>query len=296
MTTPALSDDAFDSYLEAGRIASRIRNAGAGLIHPGAAILEIVETVEQMVIDSGAGLAFPLNFSLNEDAAHDTASVRDERLLAVDDVVKLDLGVHLDGYIADTAVTVDLGDHPLLIEASSRALDAAITMVRPGATIGQISSAIQQEIEGRGFRPVANLTGHGLARYQIHTPPTIPNLSFQDGVTLEEGMVFAIEPFASTGSGRVTEKQRVEIFQQISTKPVRLPAARRILGVIRERRGMPFARRWIPGERQDIALSSLLTHGLVRAYPVLADVPGCVVSQHEHTLIVTANGCIVTTA
>jgi methionyl aminopeptidase len=296
MKTPTLSDDAFDSYREAGRIASRIRNAGAGLIRAGTFVLEIVESVEQMVTDSGAGLAFPLNLSINEDAAHDTASNGDERVLAAGDIVKLDLGVHLDGYIADTAVTIDLGDCPLLIEASSCALEAAIALVRPGATIGQIGGAIQQEIESRGFRPVANLTGHGLARYQIHTPPTIPNLWFQDGSALEEGMVFAIEPFASTGSGRVTEKQRIEIFQQVSTKPVRLPAARRILGVIRERRGMPFARRWIPEERQDFALSTLVSQGIVRAYPVLADIPGCFVSQHEHTLIVTADGCIVTTS
>jgi methionyl aminopeptidase len=294
MSVP-LTADVFERYSEAGKIASRVLKSGAGMIRSGVSILEVVESVERMVGDAGAGLAFPLNLSLNDDAAHDTASIGDERLFADGDVAKLDLGVHLDGYIADTAVTVDLGDHSLLVEASQRALEAAIALVRPGVTTGELGGAIQQEIESRGFRPVVNLTGHGLARYAIHTPPNIPNLSIQGGAVLEEGMVFAIEPFASTGSGMVSEKPRVEIFQQISMKPVRLPSARKILGVVRERRGMPFARRWIPAERQDFALSTLIQQDLVRAYPVLADVPGSVVSQHEHTLIVTGDGCIVTT-
>ncbi len=296
MTALLLDDAVFDSYREAGKIAARVLKCGAGMIRPGVPIIEVVETVEHMVTDAGAGLAFPLNLSLNEDAAHDTASIGDERLFAEGDVAKLDLGVHLDGYIADTAITVDLGDHALLVEASVSALDAAIALVRPGVSIGELGGAIQQEIESRGFKPVVNLTGHGLARYAIHTPPSIPNLAIQGGPVLEEGMVFAIEPFASTGSGRVSEKPRVEIFQQVSIKPVRLPAARRILSVVRERRGMPFARRWIPQERQDFALSNLIQQGLVRAYPVLADVPGSIVSQYEHTFIVTAEGCIVTTA
>jgi methionyl aminopeptidase len=294
MSVP-LTADVFERYSEAGKIASRVLKSGAGMIRSGVSILEVVESVERMVSDAGAGLAFPLNLSLNDDAAHDTASIGDERLFADGDVAKLDLGVHLDGYIADTAVTVDLGDHSLLVKASQRALEAAIALVRPGVTTGELGGAIQQEIESRGFRPVVNLTGHGLARYAIHTPPNIPNLSIQGGAVLEEGMVFAIEPFASTGSGMVSEKPRVEIFQQISMKPVRLPSARKILGVVRERRGMPFARRWIPAERQDFALSTLIQQDLVRAYPVLADVPGSVVSQHEHTLIVTGDGCIVTT-
>jgi methionyl aminopeptidase len=295
MSVP-LTTEVFECYSEAGKIASRVLKSGAGMIRAGVSFLEVVESVEQMVSDAGAGLAFPLNLSLNEDAAHDTASIGDERLFADGDVAKLDLGVHLDGYIADTAVTVDLGDHALLVEASQRALEATIALVKPGVTIGELGGAIQQEIESRGFRPVVNLTGHGLARYAIHTPPNIPNLSFQGGAALEEGMVFAIEPFASTGSGRVSEKTRVEIFQQISIKPVRLPSARKILGAVRDRRGMPFARRWIPEERQDFALSTLIQQGLIRAYPVLADVPGSIVSQHEHTLIVTGDGCIVTTA
>lgn len=294
--TASLSDEVIDYYREAGRMASTILRKGAEMIRPGGSIREVVISVEEMVQEQGAGLAFPLNLSLNEDAAHDTASPDDERVFNPGDVVKLDLGVHLEGYIADTATTIDLGEHGLLLEASRSALDHAVSLVRPGAMVSDLGGAIQQEIESRGFRPVTNLTGHGLARYVIHTPPNIPNFSFPGGGKLEAGMVFAIEPFATTGSGRVSDKPRIEIFSQIGMKPVRLASARKILELVRERRGMPFARRWIQIEKQDFALAALVSQGVVRAYPVLADVPGSVVSQHEHTLIVTDDGFMVTTA
>jgi len=289
-------DRIIDCYREAGKIAATVLKEGASLVREGASVRDVVETTERRVGDLGAGLAFPLNLSLNEDAAHDTASPDEQRIFLAGDVVKLDLGVHLEGYIADTAVTIDLGDHDLLIEASRAALEKAISLVQPGVTVGALGSAIQQEIESRGFRPVANLTGHGLSRYAIHTPPNIPNIGYPGGARLEEGMVFAIEPFATTGSGKVSEKARIEIFQQTSARPVRLPSARKIIEEVRDRRGMPFARRWIPDSRQDVALAALVHQGIVRAYPVLADIPGSIVSQHEHTLIVTSDGCIVTTA
>ncbi len=289
-------DEVLALYCEAGKLAAALLKKGAALIRTGNRVVDVVEYIEQMVEEEGAGLAFPLNLSLNEDAAHDTASTDDQRFFREGDVVKLDLGVHLEGYIADTAVTVDLGDNGLLIEASKAALEKAIEIVRPGATSGALGHAIQQEIESRGFHPVTNLTGHGLARYSIHTPPTIPNIGFSGGATLEEGMVFAIEPFASTGSGRVTEKSRVEIFQQTAIKPVRLSSARKVLDAVRSRHGMPFARRWMADGKLDIALVSLVNQGIVRSYPVLSDIPGSLVSQHEHTIVVTGDGCIVTTA
>jgi len=290
-----MKDEILDMYRESGRIARDILDKGAGEVRIGASYLEVVEYVEDMVGNEGAGLAFPLNLSLNEAAAHDTASPGEARIFQKGDVVKLDLGVHLDGYIADTATTIDLGSNSLLLEASDQALSRAIEYVRPGATTGQLGAAIQDEIESRGYRPVANLTGHGLARFIIHTPPNIPNIGGDGGAVLEEGMVFAIEPFASTGSGRVNERPRTEIFQQTAIKPVRLASARKIIESVRERRGMPFARRWLPVDKTDLALSALIRMQVLRSYPVLADLPGSLVSQHEHTLIVTEEGCLVTT-
>ena len=290
-----MKDEVLDSYLEAGKIASRVLSRSLPLVKAGAPFLRVVEEVEDLVRAGGAGLAFPLNLSLNEAAAHDTASAGDDRVFRAGDVVKMDLGVHLDGYIADTAGTVDLGENAPLVRASRSALEKAISLVRPGASTGDLGAAIQGEIEGQGFRPVANLTGHGLGRYEIHTPPTVPNIRMHGGAVLREGMVFAIEPFASTGTGLVADGPRVQIFQQTGDRPARLPDARRVLDQVRDRHGLPFARRWISGERLDITLSSLVRSGHLHAYPVLRDVPGSLVSQAEHTVIVTGDGCIVTT-
>ncbi|WP_342677510.1 type II methionyl aminopeptidase [Methanofollis sp. UBA420] len=290
-----MTDEEMELYLEAGKIAKKILNEGAGMVKVGAPVLDVVETAEGMILDSGAEIAFPLNLSRNEDAAHDTASAGDERVFAMGDLVKLDLGVALEGRIADTALSVDLGGHEALVAASRAALDRAIALVRPGVTTGEIGAAVQAEIEGRGFLPVANLTGHGLAPYSIHTDPTVPNVGIAGGAVLEEGMAIAIEPFATTGSGRVCDRSRIEIYQQLAVKPTRLPSAKRILEQVRDRRGMPFSRRWLPQDKIEIALSALVRSGVVYGYPVLHDVPGSFVSQAEHTLIVTADGCVVTT-
>jgi methionyl aminopeptidase len=290
-----MKDEILENYREAGSLASSVIRQGIREIKVGRPYLEVVEFIEDLVNQEGSGLAFPLNVSLNEDAAHDTAGFEDPRVFATGDIVKLDLGIHIDGYIADTAVTVDLGRNALLVEASRDALNQAIRLVRPGITTGEIGAVVQSEIEGRGYRPIANLTGHGLDRYIVHMPPNIPNIAIHGGAILKEGMVFAIEPFASTGSGHVSEKRRIEIFQQIATKPVRLAGARQIMEAVRGRHGMPFAKRWIPDPKADIALMSLSRSGILHAYPVLSDIPGSLVSQHEHTVIVTEDSCIVTT-
>jgi methionyl aminopeptidase len=290
-----MREDIFEKYRDAGILAAKILRSSSQRIRVGASYLDLVESIEEQVKEEGAELAFPLNLSLNEDAAHDTASPGDERVFAKGDVAKLDLGVHLDGYIADTATTIDLGSNSFLLEASEKALESALKLVCPGATAGELGSAIQREIESRGYRPISNLTGHGLDQYILHRQPTIPNVGISGGVVLEEGMVFAIEPFATTGSGHVGEKTRKEIYSQVSQKPVRIPAARAILDKVKDRHGLPFARRWLDGKKLDIALSSLVRSQVLHVYPVLSDIPGSLVSQHEHTVIVTSEGCIVTT-
>jgi len=290
-----MNDEVYEAYREAGALAKKMLHQGADLVKVGASLLEMVEVTEAMVVEEGADLAFPLNISFNEVAAHDTAMPGDERTFSSGDLVKVDLGVQIDGYIADTALTVDLGDHADLVEASRAALEAAIAVVRPGITTGEIGTIIQATIEEHGYKPVANLTGHGLGHYDLHASPTIPNIAMAGGAVIEEGMVFAIEPFATTGSGRISEGNRVEIYQQIAARPARLPSARRVLKIARPRRGLPFARRWVPGGKVDIGLMNLVQSGILHPFPVLHDVPGSFVSQAEHTLIVTADGCEVTT-
>jgi methionyl aminopeptidase len=290
-----MKDDIFEKYRDAGILAAKILRSSSMRIRVGASYLDLVESIEQQVKEEGAELAFPLNLSLNEDAAHDTASPGDERVFTKGDVAKLDLGVQLDGYIADTATTIDLGSNALLLEASEQALESALKLVCPGAIAGELGSAIQKAIESRGYRPISNLSGHGLDRYILHCQPTIPNVGISGGVVLEEGMVFAIEPFATTGSGHVGEKTRKEIYSQVSQKPVRIPAARTILKKVKDRHGLPFARRWLNEKKLDITLPALVRSQVLHVYPVLSDIPGSLVSQHEHTVIVTGDGCVVTT-
>lgn len=285
-----------ERYTQAGSAASVILRKGSALVRPDASLEEVATSVEQMVIDAGLCVAFPVNISLNEAAAHDTPSQNDERTFRMGDMVKLDLGIHLDGYIADTAMTIDLGDQNLLVEASVAARDAAISRVRPGITIGELGTTVASEIESRGFRPVANLTGHGLDQYRLHMGPNVPNVAGTGGAVLEEGMVIAIEPFATTGTGFVSDQKRIEIFSQRIWRPVRMPASRLILSEIEDRRGLPFAKRHLKTPKPDLALSRLVREGVLHAYPVLADIPGSFVSQSEHTLIITGDGCIVTTA
>ena len=290
-----MNEDILSNYMEAGALAKRFRDKAATMVLPGASILELVDTIEQAIRDEGAGIAFPLNISINEDAAHDTAGPGDDRLFSKGDVVKVDLGVHIDGYVADTATTVDLGDNALLVEASRAALNAALALVRPGVTTGEMGTVIQHEIESRGFRPVANLTGHGLSHFSLHGEPMIPNISMNGGAVIKEGMVFAVEPFASSGTGMVSDSNRTLIYSQIASRGVRLPSAKRVMDQIQDRRSLPFAKRWLTGDKIDLALSTLKRSGVVRCYPVLHDIPGSLVSQTEHTLIVTEDGCVVTT-
>ena len=195
-----MNEEVFERYQQAGKVAGDILRKGSSIIKKDSSLYEVAETIEKMVIDSGLGVAFPVNISLNNDAAHDTPSPGDERIFSEGDLVKLDLGVHLDGYIADTARTVDLGDNPLLCEASLAARDAAIKKVKAGTTIGELGTVVSAEIESRGFRPIANLTGHGLDQYCLHMGPNVPNIPISGGATLEEGMIIAIEPFATTGT------------------------------------------------------------------------------------------------
>ncbi|MDD1728108.1 MAG: type II methionyl aminopeptidase [Methanospirillum sp.] len=291
-----MNEEIFERYIQAGKAASTILRKGSDLIRPDASLAETADQVEQMIIDAGLGVAFPVNISLNESAAHDTPSPGDERTFNAGDMVKLDLGAHLDGYIADTAMTIDLGDQKQLVEASHAARDAAIALVRPGISIGELGTAVAYEIGSRGFRPIANLTGHGLDQFQLHMGPNVPNIGGVGGAVLEEGMAIAIEPFATTGTGYVSDLKRVEIYSQRLWRPVRMPASRKILSEIEPLQGLPFARRHLKTAKPDFALTRLVREGVLHAYPVLADIPGSYVSQSEHTMIVTSDGCIVTTA
>jgi methionyl aminopeptidase len=288
--------DVLEKYRKAGRILSQVCDEAVPKVQVGVTLLEIAELVEGSTRKLGGEPAFPCNISLNRIAAHYSPSPKDESVFG-EDMVKLDIGVHVDGYIADAAVTVDLSGHQDLVDASRAALDAAIELVSPGVSTATIGAAIESTIEGYGYKPVGNLTGHGLERYSAHAEPTVPNKAMTVGAgILSIGDVIAIEPFATNGVGRITEGPSVEIFGFTAHRPVRSKEARDLSKKIQETyREPPFARRWLKGERIDYALSQLLRSGVIHRYPILWEVEGALVSQAEHTVIVTENGCEVTT-
>jgi methionyl aminopeptidase len=290
-----MEPDVLEKYRKAGRIVAKVCEQARARVEVGVPLLELAELVEGSIREQGAEPAFPCNISLDRIAAHYTPSPGDESVLG-ENMVKLDIGVHVDGYIADAALTVDLSGHPEMVEASRAALDAAIELISPGASAGDIGSAIERAISGYGFRPVYNLTGHGLQRYISHGEPTIPNRAAERAPVLKVGDVIAIEPFATDGRGRIAEGPVTEIFGFAAQRPVRAPEARALLKEIQERyRTLPFARRWLGGERVDYALTHLLKSGIIRRYPILWEMEGALVSQAEHTVIVMEDGCEVTT-
>lgn len=283
-----------EKYREAGRIASEARKRGIAAMEPGVRYVDVLDDVESYIHDQGALLAFPAQISVNHIAAHDCCGPDDPRTFAEGDVIKLDLGVHVDGCIADTAETRDLGDHGPLLEASRLALEAAIATVRPDVKVREIGAAIQSAMKSVGFKPISNLTGHGIAPFTIHCSPSIPNVPDGSGTTLKEGMMICIEPFATTGRGSVKEDGRAEVFgARRKLKPPR-GVDPGVVDQIIARKGLPFCRRELAREHgnkvTERALNALLRAGAIHDYPPLVEQAGALVAQFEHTMHVGADG------
>jgi methionyl aminopeptidase len=290
-----METEILQNYRRAGQILSLVLAEARPRVELGASLLDVANFVEDAIRSKGAKPAFPCNISLDRNAAHYTPSPLDTARFG-ENMVKLDVGVHVDGYIADAAITIDLSGHDKLVEASHVALQAALEIIGPGTDTAQIGKVIEEAIAGYGYKPVYNLTGHGLSRYLAHDEPAVPNKAMEKGTVLKEGDVIAIEPFATNGSGRISEAQINEIYGFSAMRPVRLPAARRLLKEISEEyKTLPFARRWLQAERAEYALMQLLRAGCLHRYPVLWEVEGALVSQAEHTVIVLEKGCEVIT-
>lgn len=290
-----LSEEAVERYREAGDILVDVLSAAADRVEPGKTHLSVAEFAEEQIREEGAEPAFPVNISVDEEASHASPG-RDEETTFGEEMVCIDVGVHVDGYIADAALTVDHTGNRELVEAAEEALDVAVETVEPGVHTGEIGAEIGEIIEAYGYNPVVNLTGHGLERWDAHTGPNIPNRAVDSGVELEPGDVLAIEPFATTGGGKVSEGSATEIYEVQEGGRVRDRRARDLLETLEADYGeLPFAARWLESDRTEMALRRLEQADRLRSYPVLKEQAGELVSQAEHTLIVTEEGCEITT-
>ncbi len=293
-----IDKETINKYKEAGRIANKIIREGAKKITIGADMTEVLDWIEKRIKEEGAGIAFPAQISLNNIAAHYCPGKDEKITFKEGDMAKLDIGVHIEGHVADTALTVNLGADDNITKASKEALKQALKIIRPGTTLGEIGRTIQETIESYGLKPIRNLSGHGLGEYEIHTKPNIPNYDTKDPTTLKEGMVIAIEPFATNGAGMIYESNNPTLFSQINNKPVRSTTAREILRKIREYNGLPFTSRWLEREygtgKTRLGINELIRNGNLISHPPLPDKQGGIVSQHEHSVIVLEKPIIYT--
>ncbi|WP_457620081.1 type II methionyl aminopeptidase [Methanopyrus sp.] len=287
-----------DEFQEAGKVVRKVLHRAAREVDVGDRLLEVAEYLEECVRDQGAEPAFPVNLSLNEVAAHYTPSPDDETEISPGDILKVDVGAHVNGAIGDAAITLsfdnDLGER--LAKAAREALEAAIETIRPGVECREVGRAIGEVCRDHGFKPVIGLTGHQIEPWNLHAGVSIPNDDLPGYENkLEEGMVLAIEPFVTTedGEGDVKPGSTVEIFS------VRDPNQRSRLDLHRiyeDRKSLPFARRWVGvAPRVKFELLRLSKLGAVKAYPELVEVNGEPVAQWEHTVVVTERGCHVLT-
>ncbi len=278
-----------NDWIKAGEIAKEAREYGRSLVIVGAKLLEVSEKIEDKIFELGGKPAFPAQLSINSTAAHYNAMIGDETEFKEGDLIKLDVGVHVNGAIGDTACTIDLGENSALVKASEDALAAAIELAKPGVEVREIGAAISKTIRDAGFSPIKNLGGHGLAPYSVHTSPSIPNFDNGDKTKLKDGEHIAIEPFATDGEGAVVEGAGSEIYLFKGKKPVRDMNSRKILVYIEtEYNGLPFAKRWLTKKFKGVNMAFTLLEraGAIYQYPRLVEKKKGMVAQTEHSLIV----------
>lgn len=293
-----------ESYAKAGKIASQVREMVRETNWVGKTVYEICQKVEGEIKDKGAKCAFPVNTSINEVAAHYTAEPNDEITIQEDDLVKIDLGAQVDGWIADTAVTVNYDpQYNTLVQTAEDALHNAMAQIKEGIKASDIGRTIEKTIKQAGYTPILNLSGHSLEQYTIHAGKTIPNIWSIGTFALSAKTAYACEPFVTTkqGLGFVKEGKTRNIFSLTTRKNVKDDDANELLQYIWDNFNMlPFAKRWLLTQYDESKATELLDilvkKKAVQAYPILVEGNAQRVAQAEHTFIPNETGVTITTA
>ena len=294
-----MNDDVLEKYIRAGSITKDAREYAAANVRAGGSALELVDAVEGLIRSKGAECAFPVNIGVNEVAAHYTPSKSTDIRFSEGDVVKIDIGAHVDGYPGDTAVTVEVGtkNHAPLIGAAETALEMCMQMMAPGTTVSAMGEAIERAISSAGFKPIKNLTGHSMERYNLHAGMSVPNVKNRDRSALKEGMVVAIEPFSTTGVGKVDGGSRGGIYMVMRDRRAPPEITTFFSRLQSSFGGFPFAARWCEDLHPNASslLPRMVRMGMIMSYPILVEVGMGLVAQAEHSVIITQEGCTVLT-
>ncbi|HLD00813.1 MAG TPA: type II methionyl aminopeptidase [Candidatus Nanoarchaeia archaeon] len=288
-----MDKEILQKIVTAGQIASQVRREGAKkLAVPGTSFLEVMDYCENKILSLGGQIAWA-QMAVNETAAHFCPLEDDSSVSKEGDLIKIDIGVHLDGYLADNAMTVEVGkseQYKDLIKAAQNALKAAIKIVRPGVQLWELGEAQFSEAEALGFTTIKNLSGHTIGRYKVHGGTSIPAFNNKDKTELKSGWQIAIEPFVTPGQGLIKEKGRSTIFMVEKEKGVRSPYAKKILDLVKSQQGLPFTTRWLTRKlgkgSAALGMRELEQSGIIKDYPPLVEVSGGMVSQFEHSMIV----------
>ena len=300
---PLYDKDAIEKFRLSGKILRETREEMKPFVRENMPIIQVCEKAESLIREKGGKPAFPCNVSINEVAAHYTSPPGDQSVIPEKSLVKVDIGVHVDGYVTDTAFTASFNpEYKSMVETAEQALKAAIDSIHADMTISKIGALIESTIKNRGFRPIANLTGHSVGRYLIHAGTSIPNISQISLTKVKAGEVYAIEPFVTfrEAGGAVEDSSQKTIFRLARPKSAKNPPAKQLSKFIEDNfRTLPFAERWlkgaVPNEQHHEAFTELLTTKTVMAYPVFVEITRKPVAQAEHTVLIKEDGCTVLT-
>jgi methionyl aminopeptidase len=295
--------EALEKFRLSGKILRESREEMKKLVHEGMPAIEVCEKAESLIREKGGKPAFPCNVSINEVAAHYTSPPNDKLTIPEKAVVKVDMGVHVDGYVTDTAFTACFNlEYSSMQSAAEQALAAAIENIHGDMATSQIGSIIERTIKNRGFKPISNLTGHSVGRYLIHAGTSIPNVMQLSFEKVKAGEIYAIEPFVTLpeAAGRIENSPQVTIFRLVKAKSVKNSHTKQLIKYIEDNfRTLPFAERWlkgvVPADKHREAFKELLKCKAVMGYPVFTEISRKTVTQAEHTLLIKEEGCEVLT-
>jgi len=302
-----MSNDWIESYIRAGKAVIAAKKVAVKLIKPGVPFLEIANKCEEEILNQGCELSFPINMSLDEIAAHYSPSIDDSTIVPNKGLLKIDIGSHYDGYIADSAITFNLNNDETLqniIDAAQEALEAAIEIFKPGTKLYELGDVIAKKIKNRGLEPIYNLGGHELKRYNLHAGPFIPNYkAISHNQILKPGDAYACEPFATSGKGIVENGTKSYIYRfKKATKSLPFIEKNYMDKINKLTKKLPFSPRLlekhnvIPKNKIQRTIDVFVRKKILDHYPLLIEKTKKPVAQQEHTIIIDMDGNpIVTT-